>query len=256
MTAKTPTADTLSGINQIGLSARDKSFETGAVNCFDFKPRTGAFNSVKNPLIRQQSCVTIHLPQLRVKSAQLQCDFEAGSHRLKVLAVGDGERYATTQLCFVLASLRRELNRCKLHAGKVQLVQCLHQKRAVEPRRTYPLKWRSGSPADRQVGGLKQSDAWIQNCFVEIAHIRRWVDPLKSGLVKVIGTLPTFHWNHYEFEIELQFSVEHARQFTNGHTMPYRQLMKTDERLFTAVQQRSFYSDAIDGVGPVQHDKF
>jgi len=54
----------------------------------------------------------------------------------------------------------------------------------VEPWSANPFKWRVSSPAHAEIRTFQQSDARIKNGRPQAAHVRRWIDPRKSGFFK------------------------------------------------------------------------
>lgn len=182
-------------------------------------------------------------------------DFESRADRAEAGAICHHDVHAAAFFVLELARIRREPHGHEADSCKVGGVQGVRQSHAVQPRGAEVLERRIRTAADREVRRLKQSDAGVKDSLCETPHIGRGVDPGESGRVEKVAAPPAFHLHDLQVEAEFKFLIEHAGEFPRRHRMSDGNRVKAHERFTAGVEDRAGDVDAVDRVGPVEHDE-
>ena len=108
------------------------------------------------------------------------------------------------------------------HTWKRARVQRLGEPRTVDPRRTDLLERRIGAAADRDVRVLDGANTRVERRLVQVAHVRRRIDPRHSCPVEPLIARPVLHRHDRQRGADLVLGVEQAGQFAEGHAMADR----------------------------------
>jgi hypothetical protein len=226
-----------------------------AVNRFDLGDCLATEQRFQRSGIAEQAQIVIGLPGVGVVEQELPCDDEAGRDRFEAVAIGDAYTDALTQHTHKFAGIRCELERLKSDSRQRLFIERSGEGLAVKPWGTDNFEGRSGAAADRQIGRFEKTDTRVQECFGGAAHVRRWINPGKTGVIKMISATPAAHLNDTQIEIEMEFGLQHHGQFADSHAMANSNGVKANKRLSAIVKNGSGNVDTIDRVWPVENDK-
>ena len=93
------------------------------------------------------------------------------------IAIGDHQVDAVAEVAGVYAAVRDAVVRYEANPGQPGVVEVRSELEAVDPRRPEPLEGLVGSPPDREIGRLERADGGVEQRLLEVADVRRWVDP-------------------------------------------------------------------------------
>ena len=207
------------------------------------------------PTSRQAFCRSVLLAKQRRERAD---HLEPDARGLQCRAVGDHHEHAAALLVRVLARFRRERDRIEADARETPRIQRRRQPRSVDPRRADLFERLIGAAPDGDVRVLDGADAGIQRRLVEVAHVRRRIDPRETRVVVPVIALPPVHRNHREVGADLPLLVIQTRQLAHRHTVANRHRHVGNERVGSLTgarlgRQRAFDLPAVHGIRAIEH---
>ena len=115
--------------------------------------------------------------------------------------------------------------------GSARALSVLGERAAVDPRRADLLERLIGAAPDRDVRVFDRPDPRIERRLIEIAHVRRRIDPRQPGLVEPEVAAPIRRWHDGQRGADLLLAVEQLRQLAERHAVAHRHRREVrDER--------------------------
>src|SRR4029434_6727956 len=87
-------------------------------------------------------------------------------------------------------------------------VERVGERDAVDPRRAHLFERRVGAAANRDVCAFDGADARVERRLNQVPHVRRRIDPGKTGRIEIRVALPVAELDHVQLNTDLVLGVE------------------------------------------------
>lgn len=221
----------------------------------NFSERAGVPYFVEGFDVAKQSHVGCRLPLLGVRVCKESGNRETESQRLEACLVGDCHANTGANFIRKFAGRRSEGYRFNPDTAVNSSIEVASEQFTIEPGGAEQLEWSFGTASDREIGCFEQADARIEDRGIQAANVRRRVHPCKASVIKELAALPVVHSDDSQVKVQLEFCAKHQCQLTDGHAMPDRNAMKTDEGLLPFIEQRASDIDAVNRVRSIEYDE-
>src|ERR1700719_2483460 len=182
-------------------------------------------------------------------------DFEPHQNGLERVTVSQIDRNPFAQCSAVKTTCWSKFCRSKPHSLHLTTVHFGDQCRRINTWRANQLECSRCSTSHRHACGLQDLNAWVQKVLAQSLQCWRLRDPREPRHVIEVSPAPILHHNHVQICADLIFGIEHQRQLTHGHRVPYGHWKVTDERSSIPVEHGSFDCLAAERIRPVEHKK-
>lgn len=206
--------------------------------------------------VGEKPAVGVKVPGAFVVRRQVSGNREAEAQGFRKVGLKKRHTDTTTVLVHKLAGVGCEANRLNFDSFEFHPIQLFRQSIAIQPGRSQHLERCFGAPTNRKIGGFKQADAGVKHSRFQAPHVWRRINPGQSGVSKIVSPSPVLDRNNVKFELRDKLGLKQRCQFSDGHTVTHRDLMKANKRLGAFVEYGAINRNAINGVGPVQNHKF